>query len=364
MALPFLSKYSLFCFLLCCYATSWAQNLVKNPSFESYSKCPEVLGNLSSDVDFWSAPTLGSTDYFNACSVAMGTPENFNGKQPADFGTGYAGLYLYAPKDYREYLQAELKTTLEKGKTYQVSFYVSLAERSDFAVKEFGLLFSNTKIDLKTRKTFSKKHWYSIKGNTYTYMEIGYTNFYSDTKDWLLVHTEFEAKGDEKYVLIGNFKNNKRTRLFKTKRNAKQGAYYYLDEVVVKDLSATKTTFELDKIHTFKNLLFAFDKSELASNSIAEIDRVYAYLKKNPQYSIKLNGHTDSMGPNGYNRVLSRNRAKAVANYLLHLGLSKERVDWQGHGGAKPIADNSTKKGREENRRVEFLITSVDSSGK
>ena len=123
----------------------------------------------------------------------MGTPENFNGSHPADFGTGYAGLYLYAPEDYREYLQAELTAPLEKGKTYRVSFFVSLAERSDFAVKEFGVLFAKDKLETPIKKELSKKHLYQQKGNDYNYMEIGYTNFYSDTQDWILVNTQFMA---------------------------------------------------------------------------------------------------------------------------------------------------------------------------
>ena len=350
-------KHYLLCFALCCFLSVWSQNLVKNPSFEDFSNCPEGLGNLASDVDFWSTPTLGSTDYFNGCSIAMGTPENFNGKQPADFGEGYAGLYLYAPDDYREYLQAELSETLVAGKSYQVSFYISLAERSDFAVKEFGLLFTNHKIALETRKEFSKKLWYSLKDNDYNYLEIGYTNFYSDTKDWLLVHTEFVAKGSEKYLLLGNFKNNKRTRLFRTKRTAKKGAYYYLDEVVIKALDSAEETYDLNEVHTFKNLLFSFDKSDLIGSSITELDRLYDYLKANGQLSVTIAGHTDTIGSDPYNKSLSTNRAKAVAGYLVKRGISKNRISWKGHGGKIPVADNASKSGRELNRRVEFRIT-------
>ncbi|MDB4292957.1 OmpA family protein [Maribacter sp.] len=337
--------------------SAWSQNLVQNPSFESYANCPQGLGNLADDVDYWSTPTLGSTDYFNGCSIAMGTPENFNGKQPADFGEGYAGLYLYAPDDYREYLQAELSRTLVAGKTYQVSFYISLAERSDFAVKEFGLLFTNNKIAIKTRKEFSKKLWYTIADNDYHYMEIGYTNFYSDTKDWLLVHTEFVAKGTEKYLILGNFKNNKRTRLFRTKRTAKQGAYYYLDEVILKSMDPSEESYALNEVHTFKNLLFSFDRSDLVAPSITELDRLYQYLKANGQLMVAINGHTDTIGTEVYNRKLSTFRAKAVADYLIAQGISKERVSWKGHGGIKPIADNKSKSGRELNRRVEFVIS-------
>ncbi|QCX02367.1 OmpA family protein [Aggregatimonas sangjinii] len=348
------------CCSLCCFFSVWSQNLVKNPSFEDFNKCPEGLGNLASDVHHWSTPTLGSTDYFNGCSVAMGTPENFNGKQPAEFGEGYAGLYLYAPDDYREYLQAELTETLIAGKKYQVSFYISLAERSDFAVKEFGLLFTNKKIVLETRKEFSKKLWYSLADHEYHYMEIGYSNFYSDTKDWLLVHTQFVAKGTEKYLILGNFKNNRRTRLFRTKRTAKQGAYYYLDEVVLKSMDSSNESYEINEVHTFKNLLFSFDKSDLVTTSIAEIDRLYEYLKTNSQLLVSINGHTDTIGTETYNKRLSANRAKAVADYLVKKGIPKERVSWAGHGGTKPIADNSSKSGRELNRRVEFRITTVD----
>jgi len=357
MALSILNKHSLTSVLLCCFLASWSQNLIKNPSFEEFSNCPEGLGNLASDVDFWSTPTLGSTDYFNGCSLAMGTPENFNGKQPADFGEGYAGLYLYAPKDYREYLQVALKEPLVKGKTYQVSFYISLAERSDFAVKEFGLLFSNNKITVETRKQFSKKLWYSLKGNTYHYMEIGYTNFYADTKDWLLVHTQFQAKGTERYLLLGNFKNNKRTRLFRTRRTAKQGAYYYLDEVVLKPVPSSAKSYVLDEVYTFKNLLFSFDKSNLVASSITELDRLYVYLKNRNQLKVSISGHTDSIGTAMYNQELSASRARAVADYLVKLGISEERVSWKGHGGINPIGDNSTHYGRELNRRVEFVIT-------
>ena len=143
--------------------TMAAQNLVLNPSFEELENCPKRLGNFNADVKYWSTPTEGSTDYFNACSTAMGTPKNFNGTQPADFGKGYAGLYLYAPDDYREYLQAELSEPLIKGEKYQVSFYVSLAERSDFAIKEFGVLFSKNKMDVAGKKNFRRKKCTSKK---------------------------------------------------------------------------------------------------------------------------------------------------------------------------------------------------------
>lgn len=356
---------------LCSTTLLLAQNLIKNPSFETFVNCPKRLGNFNSDVQSWSTPTDGSTDYFNACSTAMGTPKNFNGVQPADFGKGYAGLYLYAPEDYREYLQAELSETLIKNMKYRVSFYVSLAERSDFAIKEFGVLFSKEKVQIAIKKELSKKLLYRQKGNTYNSLEIGYSNFYDDTSDWILVHTEFVAKGNERYLILGNFKSNSKTRMFKTKKNAKQGAYYYIDMVLVETalpmaeqhdnglISDTggPSTFELDKSHVFENVLFAFDTHFLLESAKVEINRIFKYLQNNDTLYIKIDGHTDSVGTQTYNDQLSYKRASAVADYLIALGLNAEKVSFQGHGGAAPIAANATREGRQQNRRVEFVIS-------
>lgn len=343
-----------------------SQNLVRNASFEDYSNCPKRLGNLKEDVLGWSAPTIGSTDYFNACSNYMGTPKNFNGTQPSDFGKGYAGLYLYAPDDYREYLQTKLAEKLVKGQEYSVSFYVSLAERSDFAIKEFGVLFAKDELDIAIKKELSKGQLYKQKGNSYNYLEIGYTNFYSDTKDWISVSTQFVAKGGEEYLIIGNFKKNARTRKFSTKRNSNQGAYYYVDMVSVKPLSKDKhqveadgqiESFELDRTHTFENVLFAFDESTLLDVSKKELRKVFDYLQFDSTLQISIDGHTDNIGSKEYNERLSANRCSEVAKYLIQLGLSHNRIIFKGHGGTQPISDNGTESGRRLNRRVEFVIS-------
>ncbi|WP_274824765.1 OmpA family protein [Maribacter polysaccharolyticus] len=349
----------------------WSQNLIVNPSFEMHKGCPKALGNFNADVESWSTPTVGSTDYFNGCSTAMGTPENFKGSQPADFGVGYAGLYLYAPGDYREYIQAELLAPLQQGKKYKISFYVSLAERSDFAIKEFGLLFSKNRLNFPIRKVLSKMHWYKDIGNEYHYMEIGYSDFVDDTKDWILVHSQFTAKGNERFLTFGNFKDNQRTRKFTTKHNSKQGAYYYIDMVLLESAEAgdyveepkvwtaeTKTAkVVLDENHIFKNVFFNFDRSEVLQGSKEEIQDIYRFLEKDKTLRIEIHGHTDSIGTEEYNLVLSELRAKAVAEYLMGLGLSKERIFWEGHGGTEPIVSNASEEGRKQNRRVEFIIS-------
>ena len=372
----------LLCLLLAVPVSS--QNLLKNPSFEQFEQCPQRLGNFHADVVAWSTPTDGSTDYFNACSTSMGTPENFNGKQPAEFGVGYAGLYLYAPEDYREYLQAELTRPLLQGEEYQVSFFVSLAERSDYAIKEFGVLFAKDRLGIPIKKELSKSQYYRQKGNVYTYMEIGYSNFYDDTQTWIPVTTRFTAKGGERFMILGNFKKNDRTRKFKTKYSAKKGAYYYIDAVEVKvagtpestlvknaDLSSdaenknlNKKDYTLDKIYVFENVLFDFDHYEILGAATRklkaatrELNHIWDYLKKHPDLKIAILGHTDTVGTDSYNRALAAKRAKAVADHLIKIGLPKDRISWQGFGGQMPIASNRSAEGRRQNRRVEFVIS-------
>ncbi len=347
-----------------------AQNLVRNPSFEEHKACPGKLGNFNTDLVGWSTPTLGSTDYFHGCSEAMGTPENFNGTQIADFGEGYAGFYLYAPDDYREYMQAELLSPLIEGETYELSFFVSLAERSDFAINAFGVVFSENPMNFEIRKELSKRHLFSDPENPFSYIEIGYSYFANDKKEWMLVSTSYTAKGKERYLTLGNFKNNVRTRKVLIKKNAKQGAYYYVDMVSLKpagnissdqatDEVASRETPSLNTPHLFKHVLFDFDEYLLLDSAKAYLKETYDYLQDDPSLHITIHGHTDGIGLPDYNMQLSGNRCRAVVEYFTFLGLPEERISWKGHGGSQPIADNTTAAGRQKNRRVEFILTKM-----
>ncbi len=351
--------------------TGFSQNLVMNPSFEDHKACPARLGNFNDDVVSWSTPTKGSTDYFHGCSTAMGTPKNFNGTQIADFGEGYAGFYLYAPNDYREYMQAKLLSPLKKGVTYELSFFVSLAERSDFAINEFGVVFSESALNFEISKELSKMHLYKDTDNSFSYLEIGYSHFANDTKDWMLVSTPYVAKGNEQYVTLGNFKNNARTRKFLFKKGAKQGAYYYVDMVsltgpesdvedILADTSVKKKALTLNTTHLFQHVLFDFDEFELIEGAKVYLKETYEFLASDPSLHIVIHGHTDDVGTAPYNLKLSNNRCKAVADYFITLGLPKDRISWKGHGGSLPIALNTTVEGRRQNRRVEFILTKME----
>ncbi|TAL70069.1 MAG: OmpA family protein [Bacteroidetes bacterium] len=104
------------------------------------------------------------------------------------------------------------------------------------------------------------------------------------------------------------------------------------------------------------NLFFEFGKYEILQDSYPELNRIIKFLNDNPSVRIQISGHTDSIGSINSNLVLSRNRAKAVSFYILANGISKSRLITKGFGDTKPVAGNSSEEGRQQNRRVEFLI--------
>lgn len=340
---------------LCCTMVLMSQNLVENPSFESYLECPDHLGNFGHDLKYWSIPTLGSTDYFNGCSLSMGVPNNFMGKQAAKFGEGYLGFYMYAPEDYREYIHGELKGPLQKGLTYTLSFYINLAENSDYAIRDFDVLLSSKPIEIKIKKVLSKWQLSKISGNDFSFIEILGDQFMNDEVSWTKVTTTFVASGFEQFITIGNFKDNATTRRQKLVKDKNvKGAYYYMDMIYVGE---GIQAYALDEAHVFENIFFNFDEYELDNNGANEIKRVFNYLQTDSTLQIVINGYTDSLGTNSYNMELSDKRAAAVGKRLIQLGLARKRLTWNGFGPTRPLANNEDEEGRAQNRRVEFIIS-------
>lgn len=101
---------------------------------------------------------------------------------------------------------------------------------------------------------------------------------------------------------------------------------------------------------------FAFDKSELLSDSYTILDRAVKLLNKNPNVDVEIEGYTDYIGSNEYNQNLSEERAQVVKDYLVSQGIASDRLSTIGYGQGNPIADNETEDGRALNRRIVFRI--------
>lgn len=96
---------------------------------------------------------------------------------------------------------------------------------------------------------------------------------------------------------------------------------------------------------------FGFDKAEVDTQYLALLKQHAKYLSGNDQLMLQVNGHTDSMGPKAYNEWLSKQRAEAVANYLIEQGAPKEQITVSALADDEPLADATTQR---DNRRVEL----------
>lgn len=219
--------------------TGTAQNLVKNPGMEEKKHCIGYRGGFGYNVDFWTSPTLMTTDYFHTCNFnKVKSPENqFGFQYPAD-GQGYTGMFLYAPQNYREYIQGTLTDTLVKGQTYELSFHISLAEEAKFAVRNFSFILTNREIHADNRRSLDRKDVANEFSDSLEIYMIEKKSFYKDTTHWIRINQKFVATGGETFFTIGNFDTNFRTRRKKANKKGKiKAAYYFVDKVAIRPVS-------------------------------------------------------------------------------------------------------------------------------
>jgi len=125
-------------------------------------------------------------------------------------------------------------------------------------------------------------------------------------------------------------------------------------EESLRELQAQQTDRGL--VLTLGDVLFAFDRAELKPGAMQNLGRLVQFLRENPERQLLIEGHTDSVGSDAYNRDLSRRRAEAVRTYLVSSGIAPDRIVARGYGEAYPRVSNESDAGRQMNRRVEVVI--------
>ncbi|MDP2307279.1 MAG: OmpA family protein [Pseudomonadota bacterium] len=120
-----------------------------------------------------------------------------------------------------------------------------------------------------------------------------------------------------------------------------------------------KVVVKKDKLELNEKLYFAWDEATLEAGSFPILDEVAQALKDNKGFRVQVEGHTDSTGSNDHNQSLSEARAKAVLDYLVSHGIAADRVSSKGFSSSVPIDTNATVAGRENNRRVEFVVAFI-----
>jgi OmpA-OmpF porin, OOP family len=345
-----------------------AQNLVPNFSFEKYAVCPGTFTQSPAEftVPGWQPAGLGAPDHFHYCSRGEASvPYNWAGVSEAYEGDGYVGLYLWMndDRDYREYLRCRLPEPLVKDSTYYLEFHYKLSSYSAYCIDRIGLLLSENDLTQKhDRHIMAASALNVIRDSALT----------KTTGIWEAARFEYKAKGNESYLLIGNFFSNAETKNYRLVSRPMPepmlatASYYYIDGVILvpkfkireqlaanvgDEFRAEKASFNTPYI--LKHIQFEFNSARLDPASFTELDNLSAFLLKNPQVKVEVSGHTDDVGEDTYNLELSGKRSESVAAYLISKGVEKQRITTQGYGKAQPLIQSTSEDARKLNRRVE-----------
>lgn len=111
-----------------------------------------------------------------------------------------------------------------------------------------------------------------------------------------------------------------------------------------------------DVITFSDTVFFDFNRAEVRQEAMAGLRTMVQMMTQNPRLKIEIRGHTDAVGTEARNKTLSDDRAQAVRNALIDLGIDEGRLRARGFGYLRPIASNETEEGRQKNRRVEFVV--------
>lgn len=131
-------------------------------------------------------------------------------------------------------------------------------------------------------------------------------------------------------------------------------------EAQLAELKARKT--DRGMVLTLGDVLFDTGLATLKAGAMRTVDQLANFLEKNPTRKVLIEGHTDSVGGDEYNRGLSQRRADAVRQALTDRRITVERIETKGLGEGYPVANNATAAGRQQNRRVEVIFSDDNGS--
>ncbi|MBN4051407.1 SprB repeat-containing protein, partial [bacterium AH-315-M05] len=217
--------------------SSFAQNLVPNWDFETYSPCPAGISDLNVAAP-WTNASQATPDYYNACAIPpnpVNVPNALLGYRTARSGVGFAGLITYEDAGFfgcpdpftssiwREYITTQLTSPLVAGQDYCVQFYVSLPRDTKYATAEIGMYLSTTPINSPDSVNL-----------TYIPQIVNTSGVITDTVNWVLIQGTFTAAGGEQYITIGNFNDDGGTTIQCFNSGSfNPYAYYYIEDVCV-----------------------------------------------------------------------------------------------------------------------------------
>ena len=342
------------------FSTKAEYNYVSNPEFEYHPGAYFSIMSFTNQVGYWSAASISPDFYYS----------NVGGLS----GTGFVGIRVFSLRKDIEYIQNQLRQPLVKDSVYCFSAYLRLSPGSRYATNAFGFLLSEEKQIINTEEVLTVRPSKHLNTQVLNYKS-----------EWMKVQCTYKAKGGERFLTLGSFQNHKELKLVEVPGKVAE-SYYYMDDVslvpiakeedcicnfqdkrlpepdtLIEERFVLETTTPFDTLKkgdkiVLDNIHFDNDESRLLAESYTTLFELLTYMKGNSSLEIEIGGHTSSVGSARHNTVLSLRRAKAVMKFLINNGIDEDRIVPMGYGPDYPIADNETKEGQRENRRVEFTV--------
>jgi outer membrane protein OmpA-like peptidoglycan-associated protein len=301
--------------------------------------------------------------------------------------------------EYRNYIYTKILCTLEPGKQYVFSVWI----------KTFRNNFDHLDAWLGTYEPGKRTSIYSITNPTFT---ITAENLDSSRNDWKKYKFVYTAKGDERFLMLGNLSQVRMDRSKTVNLGKRDVVLYGIDDITLSPVDTAekvcleynavlKQVYDQNRRHppgfiedieidtslitkeparerevtwvivdtppsmrkplndtlTIPNVLFLYNSSKLNPAFIKDLDNILDKLKSRPFKGLEITGYTDSIGTSAYNLKLSLDRAKAIKDYLVtKLKLEPSTITIKGAGETNPVATNQTDEGRQKNRRVEIIL--------
>lgn len=350
------------------------------------------------------SPTLIKADLFSKQATGdVSIPANIYGSEEPtteDGGEVYAGIVAYKPgkqASERSYITIPIakkgKSGLTKGMTYCVEYSISLSESSKFACNNLGLYF--------TDKAPGSGESDAIYADGDHVVKSAVNGIYNGYFGWDKVCNLYVAKGDEKFITIGNFDRNEKTQFQAMKKpkdaeaEALLHAYYYIDNIIIRQIDPKKPEqcacynkrppkvedsfstlvydktpevnekMTLDKKIAAQTIYFRAGKSALTENARTNLDFIVAQMNANPALTLELIGHNDALEnkageENEMYKGMDSQRIAAVKKYLTSQGVAAERllaVPMSDKSQSTEVAEDDDQETKDaKNRRVEFRV--------
>ncbi len=386
-------KYlSLLSILLMFSVAVWAQeeseadpdNMVVNGSFENFGNKLKKVKQFDMTNDWKPGNAIIPELYARGIkSNQVSAPDNIYGSQEPYHGEAYAGIvaYGYRGRIPRSYISSRMKTDMVKGQLYCIKFRASLAERSKYATNNLAVHFTKHEMNVSSENALLFDDFITTDANPVV----------TDTDGWHLYCKIVQAQGFERYLTIGNFAVDDRTRTEKMKRPSgmtgmqENMAYYYIDDVSIKHIQYpgecdcsegripeskiiySKSSAELEgrtlseKVESSTIYFYQF-KPEVTSTFHKDLDNIVDILNENSLVRLKIISHIDNeeaaMGQENPRLAdLCDQRGLEVLKYFQQKGINRSRLVLENKENLEPDSEMNTPLSLAKNRRVEFQIT-------